>query len=205
MTQEELFQSCALTELTDSVLSHCEPFSCNEADLDDFFAHDALTYHRKLIGRTYLFVKRDTPRKIVVAFTMANDSIRLTNKLNKESKELFLEEAELRDKDIKRYPGILIGRLGTNQEFAGQGYGTAVMDFIKHVFRLEKRSGCRFLMVDALNNDATISYYKKNGFKYLIDDERLEAKYVGIGVGRLPLNTRLMYYDLLNLKIEDND
>ena len=37
----------------------------------------------------------------------------------------------------------------------------------------------------------------------LIDDERLEAKYMGIGVGRLPLNTRLMYFDLLKIKVSE--
>ena len=36
-----------------------------------------------------------------------------------------------------------------------------------------------------------------------IDDERLEAKYMGIGVGRLPLNTRLMYFDLLKIKVNE--
>ena len=204
MTQEELFKSCALTELSDSVLAQCAPFSCGEQDLDDFFAHDALIYHSKLIGRTYLFVTREEPRKIVVAFTMANDSIRMTSKLNETSKDLFLDEAELRDKEIKRYPGILLGRLGTNKEFAGQGYGTAAMDFIKNMFRAEKRSGCRFLIVDALNNPDTLHYYEKNGFKYLIEEERLEAKYVGIGVGRLPLNTRLMYFDLIKIKVDNN-
>lgn len=52
------------------------------------------------------------------------------------------------------------------------------------------------------NSEATIHYYLKNGLKYLLEDERLEAKYMGIGVGRLPLNTRLMYYDLLSLPDE---
>ena len=59
------------------------------------------------------------------------------------------------------------------------------MDFIKVLFRTNNRTGCRFLIVDALNRP----------------DERLEAKYIGIGVGRLPLNTRLMYFDLLKLKV----
>jgi len=44
---------------------------------------------------------------------------------------------------------------------------------------------------------------KRLGFRYLIDDERLEAKYMGIGVGRLPLNTRLMYFDLLKIKVTE--
>ena len=79
------------------------------------------------------------------------------------------------------------------------------MDFIKTLFRLNNRTGCRFLIVDAKNRPEALNYYEKNGFKYLIEDEKLEAKYVGIGVGHLPLNTRLMYFDLLNLKVDDDE
>jgi len=55
--------------------------------------------------------------------------------------------------------------------------------------------------VDALNNEKTLNFYRKNGFKFLIDDERFEAKYMDIGVGSLPLRTRLMYFDLLTLQV----
>ena len=48
-----------------------------------------------------------------------------------------------------------------------------------------------------------LHYYEKNGFHYLIGDERLEAKYMGIGISRLPLNTRLMYFDLLKIKVNE--
>ena len=40
---------------------------------------------------------------------------------------------------------------------------------------------------------------------YLIPEERLEAKYMGIGVSHLPLNTRLMYFDLLEIKPDVED
>ena len=121
-----------------------------------------------------------------------------------EHRETFLDDTNLRDKSIKRFPGVLLGRLGTNSNFLGHGYGTAVMNFIKSMFTTNNRTGCRFIIVDALNNERTIRYYKEhNGFQFLIEDERLEAKYMGIGVGRLPLNTRLMYFDLLSLQVED--
>ncbi len=45
--------------------------------------------------------------------------------------------------------------------------------------------------------------YLKNDFHFLIEDEKLEAKYMGIGVGRLPLNTRLMYFDLLDIQVDE--
>lgn len=59
----------------------------------------------------------------------------------------------------------------------------------------------QFLIVDAYNTPNTIHFYQKNGFRFLIEDEKLEAKYMGIGVDRLPLHTRLMYYDLIEMKL----
>lgn len=203
MTIEELLAQCDLIPVSDEVLKRCQPFCCGEDDLDEFFAKDCLVNQRKLLGKTYLFCLKSNPSTIVTAFSLSNDSIRLTNRITDEYKEQFLDDADLCDKALKRFPAVLIGRLGTNKAFAGQGYGTAIMDFIKVLFRTNNRTGCRFLIVDALNRPETLHYYEKNGFNYLINDERLEAKYMGIGVGRLPLNTRLMYFDLLKLRVDE--
>ena len=216
MTIQELFNRCDINLLTDQLLLDCERFTCgdseDEQDLNEFFAQDAIPFQKRLLGKTYVFTQKQTneeiqmhmPKKIVSFFTLANDSIRLTNKISDEHRELFLEDTDLRDKTIKRFPGVLLGRLGTHRDFLGQGYGTAVMNFIKSMFTSNNRTGCRFIIVDALNNERTIKYYKEhNGFQFLIEDERLEAKYIGIGVGRLPLNTRLMYFDLLSLCVEE--
>lgn len=216
MTIHELFERCDLSLLTPQQIRDCEPFTCGESedeqDLNEFFAQDAIPFQNRLLGKTYVLTLKQTdeekqsnkPKRIVTFFTLANDSIRLTNKMNEEYRELFLDDTDLRDKTIKRFPGVLLGRLGTNQAFLGQGYGTAVMNFIKSMFTTNNRTGCRFIIVDALNNERTINYYKEhNGFQFLIEDERLEAKYIGIGVGRLPLNTRLMYFDLLSLQVDD--
>jgi GNAT superfamily N-acetyltransferase len=201
MTVEQLLSECDLVRLTEEKLSTCKPFSCGEGDLDEFFAKDCLVNQRKLLGKTYLFCLKKQSDTIVTAFSLSNDSIRLTNRIADEYKEQFLDDTDLRDKTLKRFPAVLIGRLGTNKDFAGRGYGTAIMDFIKVLFRTNNRTGCRFLIVDALNRPDTLHYYEKNGFRYLIVDERLEAKYMGIGMGHLPLNTRLMYFDLLKLKV----
>lgn len=202
MTVEELLDECDLFIATKERFTQCESFSCDNEDLDDFFVKDSIVYDQRLLGKTYVFCHKIT-KAIVCAFTLSNDSIRITNKLNVESKEQFLENSELSEKNLRRYPAVLIGRLGTNCRFAGKGYGSAVMDFIKTWFRVGNKTGCRFIIVDAYNNSATIHYYLKNGFTFLIDDERLEAKYMGIGVGRLPLNTRLMYFDLLKIKVDE--
>lgn len=54
-----------------------------------------------------------------------------------------------------------------------------------------------------LNTPNTIHFYLKNNFHFLIEDERLEAKYMNIGMGRLPLHTRFMYYDLVEMRTEN--
>ncbi|MBQ6065094.1 MAG: GNAT family N-acetyltransferase [Prevotella sp.] len=202
MTIDQLLVECDIIPATKEKLSQSKTFSCDDDDLDEFFAKDCLLNQQKLLGKTYFFCLRSRPDTIVSAFSLSNDSIRLTNRITDEYKEQFLDDTELHDKTMKRFPAVLIGRLGTNKEFAGKGYGSAMMDFIKVLFRTNNRTGCRFLIVDALNRPDTLHYYEKNDFRYLIEDERLEAKYMGIGVGRLPLNTRLMYFDLLKLKVE---
>ena len=204
MTVDQLLAECDIVRATPERLVQCKPFSCDDDDLDEFFAKDCLVNQRRLLGKTYLFVLKSQPDTIVTAFSLSNDSIRLTNRITDEYKEQFLDDTELHDKTLKRFPAVLIGRLGTNRDFEGRGYGSAIMDFIKVLFRTNNRTGCRFLIVDALNRPETLHYYEKNGFQYLIDDERLEAKYVGIGVGHLPLNTRLMYFDLLKIKVDED-
>ena len=205
MDYQQLFDTCSFGLATPEKIVACEPFSCggteDDRDLNEFFTKDAIGYHNRLLGKTYFFCLKDNPNKIVTAFTVSYEGIKLTNRLAEEYQQQFLDDTNLRDKDIKRFPGVLLGRLGTDQQFSGQGYGSAVMDFIKAFFLTNVKAGCRFIIVDALNNERTLSYYKRNDFKFLIEDERLEAKYVGVGVGRLPLHTRLMYFDLLTLKV----
>jgi len=72
-----LSDNCTFQELTDDILTVCEPFSCGNEDLDDFFAHDATRYAHFLMGKTYCFRLGDKPSKIVCAFTISNDSIRI--------------------------------------------------------------------------------------------------------------------------------
>lgn len=179
MTIEELLKLCDLCVATPRKMASCEYFSCDNSDLDDFFANDALLYHQRLLGKTYLFCLKENPDIIVSAFTLSNDSIRITNKFNEDFKEQFLDNTELTEKNLRRYPAVLIGRIGTNKDFSSKGIGTAVMDFIKSWFRTENKTGCRFIIVDAYNTPGTIRYYLKNDFQFLIDDERLEAKYMG--------------------------
>lgn len=204
MTVDQLLTECYIFNATEKKLSQCKPFSCGDADIDEFFSKDFIVNQHKLLGKAYFFCLKNQPDVIVTAFSLSNDSIRLTNRIADEYKELFLDDTDLRDKNLKRFPAALIGRLGTDKDYCGRGYGSAIIDFIKVLLLTDNHTGCRFLIVDAMNRLETLKFYEKNGFRYLIKDERLEAKYMGIGMGHLPLNTRLMYFDLLNLNVNED-
>ena len=72
-----LIEQCTFFELTEDVLATCQPFSCGNADLNDFFQNDATRYARYLMGKTYCFRLNSDPSKIVCALTVSNDSIRI--------------------------------------------------------------------------------------------------------------------------------
>jgi tRNA(Met) C34 N-acetyltransferase TmcA len=109
------------------------------------------------------------------------------------------------EKPLRRYPGVLIGRLGVSSEFAGQGIGSEALDFVKGWFySSSNKTGCRFVIVDAVNEPQVLSFYEKNAFRPLFPTEEQEFAYT-TGKKDTPviLNTRLMYFDLLNLRQED--
>lgn len=203
MNYSEFLSRCSFSRLTPELQILCKPFSCGNKDLDDFFREDYLLYGQKLLGKTYVFREKDHPENIVSAFTVANDSIRIKH-LEPEDKVNIEYITENGEKNLRRYPGVLLGRLGTNQNFSNQGFGSAVMEFIKSWFRSdENKTGCRFIIVDAVNQPRVIRYYSKNGFKFLYSSEVNEAKAMGLNIKKLgatPLRTRLMYFDLINLK-----
>ena len=70
-----LLEKCKLVKLDDKILEICHPFTCGDADLDDFFQNDAMRYKKEL--KTYCFILDEDPKTIVCMFTLSNDSIRV--------------------------------------------------------------------------------------------------------------------------------
>jgi Acetyltransferase (GNAT) family. len=193
----------SFARLTPELLQSCKPFKCGNSDLDEFFTEDFLLYGKKLLGKTYVFRLKEKPDCIIAAFTISNDSIRI-KQLAPEDKAKIEYVTENGEKNLRRYPGVLVGRLGTNADFAKQGIGSAVMDFIKAWFRSdENKTGCRFIIVDAINEPGVVHYYQKNQFKFLYSSEINEARALGVNIKLLaskPLHTRLMYFDLIDIQ-----
>ena len=84
-------------------------------------------------------------------------------------------------------PSVKIGRFATHDAIQHNGLGSILMDFIKDWFTNKNKTGCRFIVVDAYNNDIAINFYKRNGFSFsLIDGEQEKS--------------RLMFFDLCLVK-----
>lgn len=178
------------------VASFCDTFSCKDADLDDFFANVAPYYDTELLGKTYAWVNVTNPKHILGLVTLANDSVKL--KLISSTALNRLQRGVENTKRGINFPAVLIGRLGVSAEDRDKGLniGSQIIDFIKSWFRSsDNKTGCRFIVVDAYNNERTIHFYQKNGFKLLYRTESEERDFLEL-TEQETLETRFMFFDL---------
>lgn len=194
-----LYDHCVMLTYTQKVREQCLPFTCGDADLDDFFINDSDLYAEELLGKTYCWVTTEMPHQIVALFTLANDSIK-TQFMASNSKNR-LQRHIVNPKRGRSYPAVLIGRLGVNTRFQGcpSHVGKQLMDFIKDWFRHEdNKTGCRFIVVDAYNTEKALRYYENNGFQPLYRTEEEEKMAFDIPPSD-KIKTRLLYFDLKSL------
>lgn len=181
---------------TTEVAEYCTPFSCKDKDLDEFFAKDAFYYDSELLGRTYAWIDMANPTNIMGLVTLANDSIKVKSIANAARNRI--QRGVTNAKRGMNYPAVLIGRLGVSVEYRGKGLniGSQILDYLKRWFQSnENKTGCRFIVVDAYNNERTINFYQKNGFKLLYKSEQEEREFLEISPEK-PLETRFMFCDL---------
>lgn len=181
---------------TREVAEFCDPFSCGDTDLDDFFSHDVFLYEEELLGKSYCWISRRNNHKIVAIATLSYDGIK-TYTLDNSSKNA-LQRKIPQSKRHRSYPAVLIGRLGVNNDFRGRGFniGSQLMNALKYWFIDENnKAACRYMLVDAYNTESTIRYYIKNGFKPLYKTEKSEKEAFGIAED-CPLRSRIYFFDL---------
>ena len=202
-----LLDKCTLQVYNAQLLAFCDTFDCDNADLNDFFRDDALNYQSELLGKTYCFTLDENPKIIVCAFTISNDSIKTTHLPNSRKKKVIQEIP--RQKQMRSYPAVLIGRLGVNRNYRfiqgeTERTGKQLMDFIKSWFiDGANKTGCRFIVVDSYNTPRPLKYYADNEFVPLFSTEDQEKEFTGLKPDD-SLATRLMYYDLIVLSRESN-
>jgi len=146
-------------------------FDCGDPDLTDFFNYEALPHQEEMLGITYFFYDRCL--KAMAFFTVLNDTL---------ATDTF-KDTLTEGKRYRYYPAIKIGRLGVNKEYQGQNVGGQMLEFIKGFFFRDRKTGFRFLTVDAYNKPEVLNFYAKNGFSLLTEKDAGKP-------------TRTMKYDL---------
>ena len=170
-------------------------FTCGDCDLDDFFAQDCFAYSKQLLGTTYCFKTDDPSQKVVCAFTLANSGVNVSRLPNARKKKLEANIPHV--KTLKDYPAVLIARLGVSSEYRSLHIGSDVLDYIKLWYiDSSNKAACRFIVVDAYNNERTMTFYQQNGFVPVFGTEQQEKMYRQLPPDVL-LRTRFMYYDLI--------
>jgi len=168
-------------------------FDCGDEDLNEFFNRDALQYKHQMLSRTYFF-RHKSNGKTVCAFSFSASSIKTADLPGSRRKKV--KELVPREKTLKSYPGILIGRMGIAKGFSGQGIGSQLIDFIKDICIIQFPDVVRYLLVDAYNNPAVTNFYTKNNFASVFSTEEQEKEAYQQSETET-LQTRYMFYDMI--------
>ena len=170
----DLTDRCALVRLGPEVSTR--DFICGDNGIDAFFRHSYFLYEQELLTKTYAFVTDDEECRIVCIFSVSNDSVK-ASMLPKRFRNRMQRNIP-NSKRMRSYPAVLIGQMGVDRNFKGLNVGSQVLNYIKDWFtHPANKTGYRFLIVDALNEDKVIEFYRKNGFNLVYDskDEEKEA------------------------------
>jgi hypothetical protein len=190
--------------MTKESMASCQSFVCSkEPDINKFFHEEYLDYENQLLGKSYCFVKRDG-QNVVAAFTVANSSVRVDNMPNPKRNQLNRHIPF--SKQRSQYPAVLLAQLAVFDGFGGNEIGKEVVDFIKSWFiNPLNKTGCRYLVVDAINTPKVLDFYRNNGFEYIFASDEEEMQYMSRSIkvdnGTVFRKTRLMVYDLMQLKV----
>ena len=168
-------------------------FDCGNGDLNEYFNDDALNYKQQMLSETCFFRHKESGA-VVCAFSFSASSVKTADLPGSRRKKV--KEYVPREKSLKSYPGILIGRLGVSTKFGGQGVGSQLIKFIKDFCLVNFPSFVRFLLVDAYNSPNVIGFYQKNHFTSVFSTEEQE-KQSYMQPPSEPVLTRYMFYDMI--------
>lgn len=195
-----LDEKCRFKILSREAISSCSNFSCSlDKDIDDFFHGEFELYNQQLFGKSYGFFTETEPSDLVAAFTVSNSMLPVKDyptpirrKINKEVPF---------PKRSSQHPAVLIGQLVVFDKFKHLHIGNELVDFIKSWFiHPLNKTGCRYLIVDAVNHPKVLDFYTQNGFNFIFPSIEDEISYMNLDLEPEYKRTRLMYFDLIILK-----
>ena len=176
---EEFNAKYEVKKLADDVL--VTDFDCGDEDLNDFIKNEAHLYKEQLLAMPYIMTEKGKVDKVFAYFTLANDKIAVTDFPSNSQFNKFKRASFNKEKYLRSYPSVKIGRLAISRELQGKGFGSYLLSSIKMYFIADNKTGCRFVTLDAYRG--ATDFYKRNGFDFLQAEDKNP--------------TQLMYFDLM--------
>ncbi len=149
-----------------------KPFDCGQADLNGFLLEtdpntpNATLYDKEFLAVTYI-AEDDKSHSILAYFSLLNDKIdrdfvnpTIWNRLSRK-----IPNAKRRS----AYPSVKIGRFAVDRNGQRSGIGKELLLFIQTWYYKVRKTGCRYIMVDALR--CAEPFYTKCGFRRLSDPQ----------------------------------
>ncbi len=128
-----------------------EQFNSGRPSIDRWLKKHGLSNQESRASRTYVVC---ASKRVVGYYALSAASIERQD-----------AHRSLRHGEPDPIPAILLGRLGVDREFQGQGVGSGLLrDAFFRAQQVSESVGARLLLLDALD-DAAKAFYVKMGFK----------------------------------------
>ena len=125
-------------------------FDCGDKDLNDFVLNQSAAFQKHKIAVNYACVDVEDASKVYAYCSLAYDKVAMGDFKDKTEFNRFRRERGFPNaKRLKSYPAVKLCRLGVDISFRKKQIGTAIIDYVKSMFALDNKAGCRFLTVDA--------------------------------------------------------
>ena len=178
MTKQDFDGTCSRFKLanllnensTNQVRKLLKTFFCaKNADVQDFLHNKAITFERNLRACTYLYVS-NADKSVVAYLTLGIKSL-LTDDLNDETIK-FLDGYTSQMPSIPCYLVAQLGKSDSCKEKIGKFLLDDALNFIDKAQDILKG---RFVLIDSVNDDKVINFYKENSFIALENDKKLKS------------------------------
>ena len=150
-------------EMLEPVTITMSRFNCQDKDVETFLKEKALDFECRDKSRTYL-VFNDCNKTLVGYFTLSLNALPFKTEVSKNT----IKRIDGFSKDVDAVGIILIGQLGKDYIFAKEIKDNELLDICLRTIKKAKNIiGSRFVMLECLNIDKVVSFYKENGFDFL--------------------------------------
>jgi len=155
--------------VSESISQAISQFTCQDKDVEMFLKNKAFDFERRDKSRTYLIFNDDGGGGTLVGyFTISLNALPFRESVAKNS----IKRIDGFSKDVKAVGIILIGQFGKDCNLAKNIKGKDLLEICLRTIKKAKNIvGGRFVMLECLDVQQVVSFYKTNGFQPLQFDE----------------------------------